>query len=168
MSNGRGSTDGLSGVFLGQALSICLTICGYASQVLFHRYGFDMTALLTTTVYSAVAIIFWLTLIHFSVEYFGTREFRSKIPATLMIALLDVSASIIAIHAVASVGIAMRTLLATFSTPTVIILSRVFLGNKYSVFSLGGATIAVAGAVLPSIFRLCVESPSDGKLASGN
>lgn len=148
---------------LGQILSLCLTAGGTISHKLYHTYGLDVAAMQMALVYLNVAIMFWLALVHFSVEYFWARKLRTKIIATGLISLLDTAASLLVIHAVAYVNLPMRALLSTISTPVVMTLSRIFLRTNYKLLSVFGASLAVGGVVFASVSQLSTVASGDLK-----
>lgn len=157
-----------SNAILGQILSLCLTAGGTLSHKLYHTYGLDVAALQMTLVYLTVAILFWLALVHFSVEYFWTRKLRTKIIATSLISLLDTAASLLVIHAVAYVSLPMRALLSTISTPVVMVLSYIFLRTNYKLLSVFGAALAVGGVVFASISQLSYTTDEGFKVHLGS
>jgi drug/metabolite transporter (DMT)-like permease len=148
----------LGNLVLGQVLSVCITISGAINQKLNRDYLLDLAAIQTTLVYVVVAVLFWLALMHFSVEYFWTRKFRSKIPITVVTSLLDTAASVLALHSYQHLNVPMVALLSTVATPTVMFLSRIFLKAKYRWTSIAGASIAISGVISLSIYQLFFES----------
>ena len=148
----------LGNLVLGQILSVCMTISGAINQKLNQDYHLDLAAIQTASVYVVVAVLFWLALMQFSVEYFWTRKFRSKIPITMVISLLDTAASILVLHSYQHLNVPMVALLSTIATPTVMFLSRIFLSARYRWTSIAGASLAISGVISLSIYQLFFES----------
>lgn len=167
LNSNSGRSPPLGNLVLGQVLSICLTISNTLNQILNFRYKVDLAALQTTTVYVLVATLFWFTLMHFSVDYFWTRNIKSKIPITIIISALDSAASMLALHSYGYVSMPTVTLLSTFSTPTVMLLSWLFLSTKYKKSNILGAFIAISGVAGASIYQLMnISQSSDSQTSS--
>lgn len=140
-------------IFLGQVLSICLTVSGTVSQLLRKNYNLDLSALQMMSVYGFVALIFWIVLIYSSVEYFLKRKFLPKIPMILLISCFDTTASVLLLHSYNYLSLPTITLLSTLSTPTVMILSWLLLGFKYWWNNILGACMAIGGVILLAAYQ---------------
>lgn len=134
-------------VILGQVLSLCLTGAGIMTRELLGRYSLDPIAGQSLVVYAVLAVIYWIFLVHLSVDYFGTRNLRRRIPMILPISLLDTVANTLVLKAYGLLSLATVALLSTVSTPTVMVLSRIVLKSRYSLHHFLGAFVALLGAV---------------------
>lgn len=141
------STSWWGHVILGQVLSLCLTGAGIMTRELLARYSLDPIAGQGLVVYAVLAVIYWIFLIHLSVDYFGTRNIRKGIPMILPISLLDTAANTLLLKSYGLLSLATVALISTVSTPTVMVLSRVVLHSRYGLHNVLGALVAVLGAV---------------------
>lgn len=139
---------------LTQILALCFTISATLCQLMRRDYDLDLSALQMTLMYLLVAIIFWLALIHLSVDYFWKRKFSTgRLSLTLVISIFDCAGSIFSLHSFSYLSVPVVSLLSNLSTPTVMIFSWLLLGAKYRWNNYVGAASAILGVVLLTVVQ---------------
>lgn len=144
----------MGNLVLTQILAFCFTISATLCQLMRRDYDLDLSALQMTLMYLLVAIIFWLALIHLSVDYFWKRKFSTgRLSLTLVISIFDCAGSIFSLHSFSYLSVPVVSLLSNLSTPTVMIFSWLLLGAKYRWNNYVGAGSAILGVIILTVVQ---------------
>lgn len=148
----------IGNALLGQFLSLTITLSGTVNEYLYRRHNVNFPALQTVLFYLLLALFYvpkwlWNSRKERSASAFVTLSMAVKTRFLWYsgYALLDCIASLLVIKSYIYTNLATVALLSTFSTPCVIVLSRIFLRAKYRPLQYTGAAICVAGVVLFSV-----------------
>lgn len=150
-------------VALGQVLSLCFTGAITLNRELNSRYSLDLVSSQTLVVYVYLAIIFWTFLAHFSVEYFGSRNFYKNFYSILLISIMDTAANLLCMRSLHFLSMTTASLVSTLTTPIAMIFSYIILRTKYSWRNIFGASIATSGVVGVCLF----DTSATGLSSSG-
>ncbi|CAI0469446.1 unnamed protein product [Linum tenue] len=128
-------------VLLGQAVSLFLALSGFSTSLL-ATMGFDAPVTQSCFGYFSLATVYGGILLH--------RRHKLQVSwyLYLLVGFLEVQANFLRTKAYQFSSITSVTLLVCFTIPWAIILTRVFLGTRYSILQLVGSALCVVGLAL--------------------
>ncbi|CAI0542013.1 unnamed protein product [Linum tenue] len=128
-------------MLLGQGVSLCLALSGFSTSLL-ASLGVDAPIAQGCFNYFTLALVYGGILLH--------RRHKLQVSWYwyLLVAFLDVQASFLLNKSYQFSSITSVTLLVCFTIPWVIVLTRVFLGTRYSILQLVGSALCVLGLAL--------------------
>ncbi|CAI0469528.1 unnamed protein product [Linum tenue] len=128
-------------VLLGQAVSLFLALSGFSTSLL-ATMGFDAPVTQSCFGYFSLATVYGGILLH--------RRHKLQVSwyLYLLVGFLEVQANFLRTKAYQFSSITSVTLLVCFTIPWAIILTRVFLGTRYSILQLVGSALCLVGLAL--------------------
>lgn len=132
------------GLGLGQVLSVLITGTGVFSQLLASRYNISIPTTQSSLNYVLLSSYFIYSLIRGKLNW---KDRKSELLAYFLLAIVDVEANYFVVKAYKYTSITSVMLLDCFTIPSVMLLSRLFLGTRYNRRHFLGVAICLVGLV---------------------